>query len=150
MFHSQQLNTKINKLHERALKIVYKNPNLTFKQLLDLDKSHCTHHRNLQKLAVEMFKIKKGLVPTPIKELFPTYYNVYNLRKQQCWKSSNVRTVKFGTETLLYRTKDMATSSRFNTKFRNTGRIKSKIKKWTPVGCTCRLCNIYIHNLGFI
>ena len=34
-FHSLQLNTKINKLHERALKIVYKNPHLTFKQLLD-------------------------------------------------------------------------------------------------------------------
>ena len=90
MFHSRQLNTKINKLHERVLKIVYKNPNLTFKQLLDLDKSHCIHHRNLQKLAVEMFKIKKGLVPTPIKELFPTYDNVYNLRNQRCLKSSNV------------------------------------------------------------
>ena len=55
MFHSRQLNDKINKLHERALRIAHKNPNLTFRQLLDLDKSHCIHHRNLQKLAVEMF-----------------------------------------------------------------------------------------------
>ena len=55
MFHSRQLNSKINKLHERALRIVHKNPNLTFQQLLNLDKTHCIHHRNLQKLAVEMF-----------------------------------------------------------------------------------------------
>ena len=59
MFHSRQLNTKINKLQERALRIVHKNPNLTFQQLLDLDKSHCIHHRNLQKLAIEMFKVKQ-------------------------------------------------------------------------------------------
>ena len=39
MFHSRQLNSKINKLHERALRIVHKNPNLTFQQLLNLDKN---------------------------------------------------------------------------------------------------------------
>ena len=84
MFHSRQLNTKINKLHERELRIVYKNPHLTFQQLLDLNKSHCIHHRNLQKLATEMFKINKKLVPTPLLELFPSYNNVYNLRSQRC------------------------------------------------------------------
>ena len=60
MFHSWQLNTKINKLHERALRIAY----LAFQQSLDLDKFYYTHHRNLQNLAVEMYKIKKDLVPT--------------------------------------------------------------------------------------
>ena len=97
MFHSRQLNSKINKLHERALGIVHKNPNLTFQQLLNLDKTHCIHHRNLQKLAVEMFKVSKKLVPAPIQELFPIYDNIYNLRSQRCWQSHNVRTVGFGT-----------------------------------------------------
>ena len=36
MFHSRTLNNRINKLHERALRIVYENPNLT---LLTLDNS---------------------------------------------------------------------------------------------------------------
>ena len=103
MFHSRQLNTKINKLQERALRIVHKNPNLTFQQLLDLDKTHCIQHRNLQKLAIEMFKVNKKLVPAPIKEQFPTYDNIYNLTSQRCWKSHNVRTVGFGTETITYR-----------------------------------------------
>ena len=39
MFHSRQLNSNLNKLHERALRIVHKNPNLTFLQLLNLDKN---------------------------------------------------------------------------------------------------------------
>ena len=34
MFHSRQLNSKINKLHERALRIVYKNPHLTFQTVI--------------------------------------------------------------------------------------------------------------------
>ena len=91
MFHSRQLNSKINKLHEGALRIVYKKPNFTFQQLLDLDKTHCIHHRNLQKLAVEMYKVSKKLVPAPRQELFPTYENTYNLRSQRCEKLHNVR-----------------------------------------------------------
>ena len=48
MFHSRKLNNRINKLHERALKIVYKNPSLNFQDLLALGKSFCIHHRNLK------------------------------------------------------------------------------------------------------
>ena len=102
MFHSRHLNSKINKLHERALQIVHKNPNLTFQQLLNLDKTHCMHHRNLQKLAVEMFKVSKKLVPATIQEPFHIYDNIYNLRGQRCWHSHNVRTVVFGTESFTY------------------------------------------------
>ena len=59
MFHSRVLNNKINRLHERAPRIVYKNSHLTFEELLLQDKSFSIHHRNLQRLATEMFKIKK-------------------------------------------------------------------------------------------
>ena len=47
------LNNKINKLHERALRIVYKNDSLTFLELLDKDESITIHQRNLQRLATE-------------------------------------------------------------------------------------------------
>ena len=87
MFHSRKLNVKINKLHERAFRIVYKSRTLTFGQLLILDKSYCIHHRNLQKLAVEMFKVKHNIAPTPIQNLFPIYENVFNLRSERCWQT---------------------------------------------------------------
>ena len=28
--------------------------------------------------------------------------------------------------------------------------FKSKIKKWQPFNCPCRLCDTYIHQVGFI
>ena len=63
MFCSRTLNNKINKLQERALRVVYKSDNLTFQQLLEKDKSFTIHERNLQKLAVEMYKVKNDISP---------------------------------------------------------------------------------------
>ena len=54
MYHNGGLNQRINKLHERALRVVYKNSKLTFEQLLEKDGSFTIHERNLQKLAIEM------------------------------------------------------------------------------------------------
>ena len=151
MFHSRQINAKINKLHERALRIVYKDQKLTFEQLLVLDKSHSIHHRNLQKLAVEMFKVKHNMVPAPLQELFPKYDNVFNLRNQRCWQSFNIRTVGYGIDTLAYRGEK--TWQLLPDFIRNSNTLSEfifKIKKWNPHGCTCRLCKTYIHNVGYI
>ena len=71
MFHSRQLNNKINKLHERTLRLVYKNPNLSFQELLTLDNSFCIHHRNLQKLTIEMYYAKKQDMPNTLPRTFP-------------------------------------------------------------------------------
>ena len=49
MFCSRTLNNKINKSHERSLRLVYKNENSTFDVLLDLDNSVTVHQRNLQR-----------------------------------------------------------------------------------------------------
>ena len=56
MFHSRTLNNRINRLHERGLRMVYKDYKLTFNELLHKDNSFSIHHRNLQRLAMEMYK----------------------------------------------------------------------------------------------
>ena len=70
MCHSRILNNKINKLHERALRVVYKNKELTFEQLLLKDNSFTIHDRNLQKLALEMYKVKYDICPVPVQQIF--------------------------------------------------------------------------------
>ena len=82
---------------QQALRLVYKNQNLSFQELLHLDNSLCIHHRNLQKLTIEMYKAKNKICPT----LFPTHENPYNLRNNRCWQTINVRTEGFGTETVI-------------------------------------------------
>ena len=67
MFHSRTLNNKINKLHERALRLVYKDCISSFENLLNID----IHERNLQKLATEMYKIKNNLSQSFLSDIFP-------------------------------------------------------------------------------
>ena len=44
MFHGRNLNNKINRTHERPLRLVYQN-NLSFSELLDLDNSVTVHQK---------------------------------------------------------------------------------------------------------
>ena len=151
MFHSRILNDKINKLHERALRLVYKNDNLTFQQLLEKDNSMTIHDRNLQKLATEMYKAKNKLSPQPVQDLFKQRDDIYDLRNERCWEVPRVQTVNYGIETLRYR--GIKTWDLIPEEIKASESLhifKQRIKKWRPQGCTCRLCKEYVFNLGYL
>ena len=61
MCHNRALNNKTNKLHRRALRLVYDDRHLTFEDLLNMDKSVTIHHTHLQVLATELYKVHRGL-----------------------------------------------------------------------------------------
>ena len=48
MFHSRTLNTKINRLHKKAFRIVYGDFKSKFDELFEKDGSFSIHHRNIQ------------------------------------------------------------------------------------------------------
>ena len=66
---NRSLNTKINRLQEGCLRIVYNDKKSNFNELLVKDGSISNHHQNFQKLAVEMFKVSRGLSPEIVNEL---------------------------------------------------------------------------------
>ena len=57
MLYNRSLNKRINKLHESALRILYKDEISIFEQLLAKDELVTMHDRNMQKLAIEIYKI---------------------------------------------------------------------------------------------
>ena len=73
MFHSRNLNKRINHIHEETIRIVYKDFQSSFQEILVEDNSLNIHHINLQKYVTEIFKIKNGLSP----ELMKNVLNVY-------------------------------------------------------------------------
>ena len=60
MFVDRTVNWKINRLHERALRIVYYDYESTFEELLKKDNAFTIHQRNIQSSAIEMFKTMKN------------------------------------------------------------------------------------------
>ena len=61
MFCSRGANNRINKLHERALRLVYDDYETSFSDLLAIDGSFTVHHTNYQTLLLEIYKIKHNL-----------------------------------------------------------------------------------------
>ena len=63
MFHSCGKNNKINRIHERCLRIIYNDKKSTFYELLEKDGPVSIHKRNLRFLAYENVQTKKRCGP---------------------------------------------------------------------------------------
>ena len=152
MFHSRALNQRINKIHERALRLVYRNDgHLSFEELLVKDKSVSIHQKNLQNLAIEIFKSKNDYSPKLMKQVFVFENRPYNLRNPSILKRKKDRTVFYGSESissLAPKIWELIPTSIKNTQSLDV--FKSNIKLWTTDKCQSRLCRKYISNLGFI
>ena len=70
VFHIKQLNNRINNLHEKALRVIYQDRNSSFSEILNLDKSVPIHYRNMKYLLMEIHKIKMGLSPPIMSNIF--------------------------------------------------------------------------------
>ena len=70
MCRSRTNNRKINRLHERRLRIIYNDKQSSFIKLLEKDNSVSIHQKYLQILAIEMFKVSNSLSPIPMKDIF--------------------------------------------------------------------------------
>ena len=79
MCHSRLMNNKINRLHEKCLRIVYSDKTSSFEEFLEKEGSVTIHTRNLQVLPTEMFKVYRNLSPNIVAEIFRTRRNNYNL-----------------------------------------------------------------------
>ena len=70
MLGERGLNNKINHLHEKALRIAYKDGISDFNVLLEKDNAVTIHVRNIQLLMTEIFETQHSLNPTFVKEIF--------------------------------------------------------------------------------
>ena len=70
MCHNRTYNNKINRLHERCLRLIYNDKQSSFEELLIKDNSVSVHHKSLQALAIEIFKVYCKMSPEIMQEVF--------------------------------------------------------------------------------
>ena len=147
MFCTKDLNEKVNSVHRRALRQTYSDFNSSIEELLEKNNSVTVHQRNIQLVAIEMYKATKELGPRIVQELFTLNQNDNGnktfLRPNVNHKNTGENTLRyFGpivwNEMLPSEYKTIDTLENF----------KTAIKKWSPENCPCSLCGEYIHGVG--
>ena len=70
MCHNRTSNNKINRLHERCLRIAYNDHKSSIQELLDKDTGATIHVKNVRALAIEMFKVSNNYSNSLMSEIF--------------------------------------------------------------------------------
>ena len=150
--HSRTNNNKINRLHERYLRLVYNNKQSSFNELPQKDGSVSIHMRNIGILATEMYKIINNLSLPIMNQIFKLNSdNRYNLKQISEFYRSLVRLIYHGTESI-----SCLGSKIWNIlpddyqTIQNSDTFKIKIKQTKPEKCPCRLSKVYFNRVGFV
>ena len=150
MFHSRRLNSEINSIHERALRITYQDKTSTFKKLRNKTTPVSIHHRNLQVSAVEMFKIHGDLSPKILRETFVSKTSSNNLCRNDTFEKRQVYSVYHGTKSLSFLGPKIWDLVPVELKQSDSlDSFKSKIRNWVSFECPWRLCKTYYNKEDF-
>ena len=158
MFSSRELNTRINNLQYRALRLIYRDNISTFEELLSRAGSITTHQKNIHALVIEMYKVQNYLAPGFMCNIFPQR----NLDIAACvanntrnhidfYNHLNPRSTKWGLETLRHLGPRLWKA--IPESVRNAPSLESfkiQIKKWKADNCLCKLCKTYINSVGYL
>ena len=98
MCHNRTYNSKINRLHQRYIRLIYKDKRSSFEDLFEKDHSVSIHHKNLA-LAIKMFKVHTKTSSEIKQEVFLVKeQGNYNLQNQTDFVVPQVKSVNYGLE----------------------------------------------------
>ena len=125
---------------------------IIFKDLLEKYESVSIHHRSLRTLVVELIKVFKGLIPVIFAEAFPVKQESQNnMRNYSYFAMPHAKTVNHGLGSLSYVGSKLWDSIPSHMKETDSiNEFKYVIKTWKPDLCSCRLCRVYLQNIGYL
>ena len=134
MFHNWTNNSKINRLHERCLQLIYNDKKSFFEDVLEKEEAVTIYHRNLRALVVYLLEelvLCKTAKSIQYEELLICRY--VSCQISQLWISLSYIGSKLW-ESIPSHMKGIDSVNEF----------KHVIEIWKPDLCSCRLCKVYL------
>ena len=137
MFHSRRVNNKINHLHERSLRRVYKDNYSSYVDLLAKDKSFTIHQRNIHSRAIELFGVKRNLSNVIMCNVLKTR-TLIDFQSQKDFRRDYVNIQRYGLTSLSYFALRLWNMIPLEIKNINSlQKFKTEIRKWAPENSSC-------------
>ena len=136
----------------KDVQLIYNDKRSSFEDLLEKDNSVSIHHKNLQALAIEMFKVHTKTSPGIMQKVFQVKeQGNYNLRNQTYFVIPEVKSINHDLESVQF----LGPKLRENlpNDFKNIESVdsfKTGIKRWKPESYPCCHCKTYLQNIGYL
>ena len=142
MFCSQKSNNKINRLHERSLRIVNNDYESTYEELLSHNNCFSIHNQNIHCLAVQIYKV--------LMICLGDFKNFFDFKDKYTVHIPLVSTELKGKNSIRYFGVVIWNAIPINIKTATSlNNFKNIIKSWEPE-CSCRLCKTFLQGVGFV
>ena len=140
MFCRKKQYLKIQKIHRKALKVVY-NSKKNYDELLRINNEVSVHPSHLRALICEVFKSLNNLNPEFMWSNFVFKNITYNIRKGPLLRLPAAKSTSYGISSVLFRACLLWNSLPQTVKYSDSiVELKAKMKNLGNIDCSCILC----------
>ena len=144
MCHSINTNSKIYKLQERALGLVYKDSQ---SNLPSRDDAVSIQHQNLPVVATEMYKVEHRLAPDLMNDIFGKKNMSYETRDRPNFSNRTSKYTRYSLETIFFLS--LKGWELLPQSITDSGSMNFT-KVWNLGSCPCCLCKTYLPEISFV
>ena len=132
---------KIEKLQERAFRIIYKDYESNYLTILNKNKTPTLHMQRIKKLLIMMFKVMHNIGKPFTPDFFTLTTSDYDFRNKNTLVKPNCNTSKYGIQSFLFQGVDIW--NKLPNEIRlldDLNSFKSAILNWSGPPCSCGSC----------
>ena len=140
MFCRKEQYLKIQKIHHKALKVVY-NSNKNYNELLRDHNEFSIHQRHVHTLICEAFKSLNNLNPEFMWSYFVFKNITYNIRNSPLLRLTSAKSTSYGINSVLFRACLLWNSLPQSVKYgESIAELRTKMKNLGNIDFSCILC----------
>ena len=135
---------KMEKIQERALRLLHKDTLSTYDELLRRCKESTLHVKRMRLIALEVFKSINDLNPVFMKDLFELKTISHDFRDPHKLVMPAFNTVRYGKNTFKYHGAHLYNLLPAHIKVTEYSTFKKMLNSWDGPQCQCSLCSFIV------